>query len=111
PETSSTNGASNKKYEIDTRMSNAPRTVPSTKTAYAAKRKASGSAKSSRRRIPSVRSARTFNTMNKASSLSPLHHKRRRTRGSSYTYFDRYTWETRNPVMKMNEGVRNRRYR
>src|SRR5579872_2302700 len=51
-----------------------------------------------------------FRARNTASSFSPRVKSLFERRGSVAPYFDRYTWETINPVMKMKDGVRNLRY-
>ena len=43
-------------------------------------------------------------------SLSPLVNNLFERRGSAASYFERYTLEIINPVMKMKDGVKNRRY-
>src|SRR5271156_4648882 len=48
-----------------------------------------------------------FSIRNIAKSFSPLVIKRLESLGSAAEYFERYTWEIMNPLMKMNEGVRN----
>src|SRR5271155_3107008 len=52
----------------------------------------------------------TFRARNIAMSLSPLVNNLFESRGSAASYFERYTLEIINPVMKMKDGVKNRRY-
>src|ERR1700678_774415 len=52
----------------------------------------------------------TFRATNIPRSLSPLVNNLFGSRGSAAAYFDRYTLEIINPVMKMKDGVKNRKY-
>jgi hypothetical protein len=51
-----------------------------------------------------------FKRRNIAKSLSPLVNNLFGSRESATAYFERYTLEIMNPVMKMNDGVKKRRY-
>jgi hypothetical protein len=57
-----------------------------------------------------IRVRATFRTMNIARSLSPLVNNLFSRRGSAASYFERYTFDIINPVTKMKDGVKNRRY-